>query len=653
MSDKICIFAGTTEGRKLASLLAAAADVNACVATEYGQIMLDGIENITIHSGRMDKDEMKAFFKVHHFSLIIDATHPYAQIVTENIASAADENKIPLIRILREKEGNIPGAVYVSTVFEAKKYLSEHEGNILITTGSKELSDFTGLDMPRVWARVLPAVSSLEACERVGIPVSHIIAAQGPFTMEVNLAQLKMIGAKYIVTKSSGSSGGFEEKIRAASEYGAVPVIIGQPNQVTGLTLDEAIAELGKKYHISKRKITLIGIGPGDAQMLTLEAYKAIERCDAVLGAASVIEALNPRKPCFNEYSPAKVRQVLDAHPSIRDAAVVFRGDTGFFSGATEMIKEFADDDITVIPGISSLTSLSAKLGVSWDNAVCMSLHGRDGNFVNAVEKNKKVFLLTGGENTPSAVCKKLKEYGFGELVCTVGERLSYPDEKITKESISALSEGVFDPLSVMLIENPDSADVVRIGIDDGEFIRGDVPMTKAEVRAISISKLALHDDSVVWDIGAGTGSVSVECALAANRGQVYAIEKEPDAIELIKCNKLKFKADNISIVSGSAPEILAELPVPTHAFIGGTNGNLRSILNALLDKNPDVKIVMNAVTLESQSEAFACAKEYGFENFEAVSVNISRTKKAGSYNLMAAQNPVTVFVMQKGRTDD
>jgi len=650
MSDKICIFAGTTEGRKLASLLAGAADVTACVATEYGQIMLDGIDGIAIHSGRMDEGEMKTFFKTHSFSLIIDATHPYAEAVTDNIASSASESGTPFMRILREKESRISGAVYVESAALAKEYLTERAGNVFITTGAKELSDFAGLDMSRVWVRVLPVASSLESCEKAAVPVSHIIAAQGPFTEELNLAQMKMIDAKYIVTKSSGISGGFEEKIRAAYECGAVPVIIGQPQQVPGLSFNDAVAELGKKYKLSKREITLIGIGPGNAQMLTLEAQKAIERCDAVIGAASVIEALNTRKPCFNEYSPAKVRQVLDANPSIRNAAVVFRGDTGFFSGATEMFKEFAEEDITVIPGISSLAALSAELGVSWDNAACMSLHGRDGNFVNAVEKNKKVFLLTGGENTPAAVCRKLKEYGFGELVCTVGERLTYPEEKITRGNISSISEGVFDPLSVILIENPDAVDSVRIGIDDGKFLRGDVPMTKSEVRAISMSKLELHDDSVVWDIGAGTGSVSVECALAAYKGQVYAIEKEPDAVELIKRNKLKFKADNIIIVQGSAPDVLKVLPAPTHVFIGGTGGNLRGILNVLIDKNPDVRIVMNAVTLESQSEAFACAKEYEFADFDAVSVNISRTKKAGSYNLMAAQNPVTVFVMQKGR---
>ena len=652
MSDKICIFAGTTEGRKLAFFLKDATEVTACVATEYGEILLDGIAGITVHSGRMDIDAMAAFFTKNRFDRIIDATHPFAQIVTENIAKAASEAGIPLMRILREKESDIPGAVYVSSAVEAKEYLSGCEGNIFITTGAKELPDFAGLDMSRVWVRVLPVVSSLEACEKAGMPAAHIIAAQGPFTEEMNIAQLKMIDAKYVVTKESGKNGGFEEKIKAASEYGAVPVIIGQPAQIAGLSLDQAIYELGKKYQIPHREITLIGIGPGSFGILTLEAQKAIEKCDAVIGAASVVEVLNTRKSCFTEYIPAKVRKVLESHPSIRSAAVVFRGDTGFFSGAAEMIKEFKNENVKVIPGISSLSALSAKLGMNWDDAVWISLHGREDNFVNAVAGNKKIFLLTGGDNTPAAVCRKLKEYGLGSLKCTIGERLSYPDEKITRGSVDSFADSLFDSLSVMLIENHEATQRLRIGMDDSEFIRGDVPMTKAEVRSISVSKLALCSDSVVWDIGAGTGSISVECALSACKGKVFAIEKEADAVELINQNRLKFKADNLIIVQGCAPDVLKDLPAPTHAFIGGSCGNLRGILNVLLDKNPDVRIVMNTVTLESQTEAFACAKEYGFENFEAVSVNISHTKKAGAYNMMTAQNPVTVFVMQKRRID-
>ncbi len=339
---------------------------------------------------------------------------------------------------------------------------------------------------------------------------------------------------------------------------------------------------------------------------------------------------------------------MLDGHPSIRRAAVVFRGDTGFFSGATGMMKEFEGENVKIIPGLSSLSLFSARLGVSWDGASWLSLHGRDGNLISAVNRNKKLFVLTGGQNTPAAVCEKLVKYGFGELSVAVGERLSYPDEKITKGAARSFCKTDTDPLSLVYIENPEASEDVRAGIDDGEFERGDVPMTKSEVRAVSLSKLSLSADSVIWDIGAGTGSVSVECALAAYKGIVYAVEKESDAAELIEKNKLKFKADNITVVSGKAPEALCGLPAPTHAFIGGSGGRLRGILDVLLEKNPGVRIVINTVTLESQAEAFSCAKEYGFDTFEAVTLNVSRSKTAGPYHLMSAQNPVTVFLMQK-----
>ena len=651
MSDKICIIAGTTEGRKLAKLLKNAAEVTCCVATEYGEVLLDEIEGITVHAGRMDAEEMAAFFKENHFDRIIDATHPYAQIATENVAAAAKEAGIPLLRILREKDNFVKEAVYVSSVEEAKDFLMETEGNILITTGAKELSSYVGLDMARVWPRVLPLASSLESCEKAGIPSSHIVAAQGPFSEELNLAQLKMINAKYLVTKASGRNGGFEEKIRAALSAGAVPVIIGQPPQTEGLLLDDALLELGKTYQLPQRKITLIGIGPGSPSMLIPEAERALEQCDAVVGASSVVESLHTRKPCYNAFTPVKVREVLEAHPSVHHAAVVLRGDTGFFSGATNMIREFELEDVSIIPGISSLSAFASRLGVNWDDAVWISVHGRDGNVVSTVARNKKVFILTGGQNTPSAVCRKLAEYGFGELFAAVGERLSYLDEKLVKGSISALSEQDHDSLSLLYVENPEADDTVRFGIDDEAFERGDVPMTKAEVRAVSMAKLEVKPDSVVWDVGAGTGSVSIECAMAAYKGQVYAIERKADAAELIRKNQLKFKTDNINVIEGSAPAALEGLPVPTHAFIGGSGGKLREILAVLLDKNPGVRIVMNTITLESQAEASACLKEYGFELFEAVSVNVSRSRKAGPYHLMMAQNPVTVFVMQK-RTD-
>lgn len=648
MADKICIFAGTTEGRFFADLLKDAAEVTVCVATEYGEVLLDEIEGITVHTGRMDAREMAAFFADRRFDRVIDATHPYAQLASENIARAAADARLPLLRVLRACEDDVPDAVYVDSAQAACDYLAARQGNIFLTTGAKELPAYRGLDMSRVFARVLPLSSSLAACADVGIPPAHIIAAQGPFSEELNLAELRRTQAKYMVTKASGKAGGFAEKINAARTAGVQIVIIGQPRERAGVTPEAAVEELAKIYPLKTQQICLVGIGPGDASFLTPAAQAALAACDAVIGAPSVVEALCTDKPTFSAYTPEKVRAVLAAHPSIRRAALVFRGDTGFFSGAAKILKELGGDGIEVIPGVSSLSAFAAKLGVSWEDAAFCSLHGREGDAVSAVRRHRKVFFLCGGENTPQAVLEKLTAYGFGHLLCAVGENLSCKNERIVRGCAADLSAATYAPLSLVFAENPAAQGAVRFGIDDGEFVRGEVPMTKAEVRAITLSKLRLPTDAVVWDIGAGTGSVSVECALAAPDGRVYAIEKEADALSLIEQNKIKFQTDNLIPVFGTAPAALQDLPAPTHAFIGGSGGNLRGIFDLLLKKNPTVRVVMNTVTAESQAEAFALAGEYGFDRFEAVSVNIARAKATGKYHLMMAQNPVCVFVMQR-----
>ena len=652
MSEKVCLFAGTTEGRQLAEFLKNAVELTVCVATEYGEIMLDGIDGITVHTGRLNENEMESFFCSGNFGLVIDATHPYARLVSENIASAAQKSHIPVMRILRETDRKVGNAVYVESVEEARDYLAAHEGNVLITTGAKELSSYLGLDMSRVWARVLPVASSLEACEKAGIPVSHIIAVQGPFSEESNVSQLHAAQAKYIVTKESGKSGGFEEKINAAIKTGAIPVIVGKPFQGTGLMLDEAMEELGKRYGISARTIYVIGIGPGDNNLLTKEAAMLLEGCDLVAGAKTVVEATGTRKPVCHEFTPDGIQKYLEEHPAFRRIAVVMRGDTGFYSGAKKLVESFGKENVKLVSGLSSITVFAAKLGIGWDDAALISMHGRGANIIHTVNTNKKTFALTGGANTVGNICSKLCEYGFGDLCVTVGERLTYQDEKLTRETARTLSEREFDPLSVIYIENPEAVCSVRFGISDEEFIRGDVPMTKSEVRAIVLSKLGLTDDAVVWDIGAGTGSVSIECALAASRGQVYAIEKEADGLELIRQNKIKFRADNIQVVSGIAPGVLEDLPAPTHVFIGGSSGNISQIIDAVLVKNPEARIVLTTITLETQAEVTEYAKAAGID-IEAVSVQISRAKKAGKYHMMIAQNPVFVISFVGGKACD
>ena len=168
--------------------------------------------------------------------------------------------------------------------------------------------------------------------------------------------------------------------------------------------------------------------------------------------------------------------------------------------------------------------------------------------------------------------------------------------------------------------------------------------MTKEEVREISVSKMRLAVDSVVYDVGAGSGSVSIEMALQALEGHVYAIEKNPVAVELLRANKRKFCADNLTVVEGLAPEALEDLPVPTHAFIGGSSGNLKEILEHLLARNPQIRVVINAITLETVCEALEALKALNFKDEDIAAVTAAKSKVVGRYHMMMGQNPVYVI---------
>ena len=190
------------------------------------------------------------------------------------------------------------------------------------------------------------------------------------------------------------------------------------------------------------------------------------------------------------------------------------------------------------------------------------------------------------------------------------------------------------------------------LGIKDEEFIRGQIPMTKMNIRILSVAKLHLKPDSVVYDVGAGTGSISIEAALQAEDGYVYAIEKKEEAVELMRENKKKFAADNLEIVEGLAPEALEELPSPTHVFVGGSSGNLKTILELVLRKNPQVRIVINCIALETVAEALDCVKTLPVTDVDIAAVSVGKSKEIGRYHMMMGQNPVYVISCTGGKAE-
>ena len=239
---KVLLFGGTGEGRALAEwMLARGLDATVCVATEYGETLLpDGMK---VHVGRLDTDGM-AELMADGYTLVIDATHPYAVEVTENIRAASERTGLPYLRLLRQSDGE-DLCHKAENMAVAAEMLEGLPGNVLLTTGSKELDHFARPGLrERCFPRVLPMADSLERCLALGFPPRNIICMQGPFTREMNVATLHQFHIDTLVTKDTGGYGGFRAKAEAAKEAGCALLVVERPRNETGLTLEEIQRQL-------------------------------------------------------------------------------------------------------------------------------------------------------------------------------------------------------------------------------------------------------------------------------------------------------------------------------------------------------------------------------------------------------------------------
>ena len=652
----VIVFAGTTEGYEISRFLSQGkVAVCACVATEYGSRSLEKNEYLEVKAQRLDQGQMEALIEAHQPELVLDATHPYAFDVTENIRRACENTGTEYLRILRAEGTLTDSEVYVADVEEAVSWLEHTEGNILLTTGSKELARFKRLkNYPeRLYARVLSLPSVLEACREMGLEGRHLIGMQGPFSTELNEAMLRQYDCRYLVTKNSGKAGGFEEKLQAAKNVGAVTVVIGRPSRETGLSLREAKKLLAERFGFAVRpQVTLLGIGMGARETLTKEGEAVLEQSSLLIGAKRIVDSVKLAQHRVEyEYRSEEIARLIAQNADSEKIAVVLSGDVGFYSGARKLTELLSRScDLRMVCGISSVVYFMAKIGLSWDDAKIVSAHGRDCNLISCIRCHPKVFSIMGTTDGIGRLAEKLCQYEMGHVRLYVGENLSYPEENIFSASAAQLVGYQGDALCVVCAVNEAAAAQNAVhGIRDRAFIRGKAPMTKEEVRTVSLAKLELKEDSICYDVGAGTGSVSVEMALRAWKGRVYAIEKKADALELLQKNKIRFGADNLEIVSGTAPDAMEDLPAPTHAFIGGSSGNLKAIVNLLLNKNPQVKIVINCITLETVAEALQLIRERSMETSEIVQLCVSRSKNIADYHMMMGENPIYIITLNEG----
>ena len=738
---EILIFAGTTEGRVLSERLAAAGVRNrVCVATEYGELLVKSGPLVRVHRGRMGMEEIRKLAEEGDFGAVVDATHPYACVVSRNIKEAVEGMGIPYLRLERERwgdgwerpvnggreegdegqreagerqgegcerpvnvekeEGDEGGGkegqgqvTWFASHKDCAAALEQVEGNILLTVGSKELGEYciSRNLRKRLYVRVLPAAESLALCGKWGIGGQQIIAMQGPFSAEMNGAVIRQYGIDCLVTKDSGRAGGFGEKLEAAMRTGIKVFVIGRPREDgDGMGFEEVCRKLGRicKREISGRgtckretckketcgelgeepgdgkegdsgwgkddglEIILAGTGMGSRGCLTRDVEEAIARADILLGARRLVDG---HREVPERYAFYQAEQII---PFLRDihgktVVILFSGDTGFYSGCSRVYREIKKEikegglkaSVQVMPGISSAAYLASAIGESYEDAAVYSIHGRDlCNLAGKIRRSRKVFLLVSGVKDVNRLGQILEEEDLSGCRVVTGYWLSCEDEDIRSRTPRQCRELREEGLYTCFIENPRAREArAAHGIRDCEFIRGKVPMTKEEVRAVSICKLRLHRGAVVYDIGSGTGSVAVEIAGLSDDIQVCALEKKGEAVSLIEENKRKFRLENIFVTQGEAPEALAGLPKATHGFIGGSGGRMREILDALRQINPHMQVVINGVTMETICELKEILGQYTTEDEEIVQLQVSRMKQAGSYHLMNGENPVWI----------
>lgn len=655
--NKIVIFSGTSEGRMISEALCLQQiDHVVCVATDYGRDVMTKSDYAYIHTGRMDEAEIEQLLRAEA-SLVIDATHPYADVVSKNISAAAQNAGIEYIRVKRGSInfGGEDSIRYIEREDDLSALLSDYEGNILLTTGTKLLSGLELADdvKSRIFVRVIPSVESIQACLAAGIPVKNIIAMQGPFSTEMNEAVIREYEISCMVTKESGAAGGFPEKIEAALATGISVIVIGRPNNEEGLGVAEVINRIcpGQK----RVQISLIGIGMGSRDCMTFEADNAIKTAQAVFGPERILsEIKHGNKVCH--YLAADIVPIIEQN-RYSNVAILFSGDSGFYSGAATFkrdIKSLCDEadtnyEIKIIPGISSASYMAAKIGKSYSNAFIHSIHGKSGDskelgiLREGIDTHEDTFVLLSGDEDVRLIGKMLSD-NPSKYDIILGKKLSYEDEEIIKLTVNE-ARGYSNPgLYIGYIHNaePINNQLIRY-LEDDEFVRNDTPMTKEIIRHEIIRLLRIREGDTVLDIGSGTGSVSIEAARLHPSVRVCSVEINPKACECMRNNIAKFGCTNIELIEADAADVIASLPVPNSVFIGGSRGELNEIIDELAQKNKGIRVVITAVTLETLTQILEIKKRYEVNNYKVSQIQVADVKEIGSHNLMNSQNPVFI----------
>lgn len=406
------------------------------------------------------------------------------------------------------------------------------------------------------------------------------------------------------------------------------------------------------------RPVTILGIGDDGCTSLTSRAMEAVLAAQWLVGGERQL-AFFPQfhgdRLVIKDGLPALIERIAELAAD-NNVCVLASGDPLFFGIGGMLVKRLGVDQVAVEPSPSSVQWAFARLGMKWDDATVISLHGRsrDG-FLTRLKRHRKVAVLTDGENTPAKIASWLQTIGEQQWRCAVCENLCGLDERVRWFSVEELAAATdIVPLNVLVLERSDSQwrqPAVIPYLPEESFARR-MPkkglITKREVRLLSLAAMALTPASVVWDVGAGSGSVGIEAALMAPEGHVYAIEVDPEGVAICRENLLTHGVDNVTVIEGRAPEALATLPIPDAVFIGGSKGSMDEIIAVALERlRPGGRLVVNAITLENTSETYAALRSSGLTP-EVTLLQVSRAEPLAHYMRYDAMNPIQIFAVTK-----
>jgi len=401
--------------------------------------------------------------------------------------------------------------------------------------------------------------------------------------------------------------------------------------------------------------IHVVGVGPEGPASLTPRALAIVEKAEVLAGGQRLLEAFSG-VAAERVKIAAKVDETLAtlaAARGTRRTVVLATGDPNYFGITRALLRHVPADDLEIVPNVSALQLAFAAARVPWDDAEFVSVHGRsmDG-LVGAVRGRSKVCLFTDEHNSPAAVARALLDAGLGDYRAVLCEDLGGPAESIRRLTLTELSTVKAHPLNTLVLLGPEAGSTQAgspawaPGLPEDAFDQRKPKVgliTKREVRVLSLARLSLRPDSVVWDIGAGSGSVSIEAAGLAPQGRVFAVEKNAEDIEIVRANVERFRVAHVTVVHARAPEGLDRLPDPDAVFIGGSGGELDEILaTAARRLRPGGRIVVNAITLDTLHGAVSACRRLALEH-EAILVSVARSRPLLGMMSFEALNPVYI----------